>query len=258
VLKSYFYKVREDCWELINNTYPEEKSKYALSREIVERSIKEYNVSEKILVLDAGCGHKSKVSSHPNVFYIGTDIVFGDVSRNKDVDYRFVSNLDKIPLKRNSVDIVFSNMVLEHLEDPANFFSDVYQILKPGGYLIFSTPCIYNIVVVVNRLLPDTLSKKLGAVLTNIEEDDIFPTVYRANSISKVRKFYREHNFKEIDLIMYQPPPYAFVFSRIICYLVIYYYKIINKYDALSFLRGIIIARCQKTTPNSGVMDPQI
>lgn len=92
-------------------------------------------------------------------------------------------------------------------------------------------------------MLPDILSQKLGKVLTNTIEEDISPTVYKANSIKKLGKICESNNFRELDLIIYQPPPYAFVFSKIICKLVINYYKTINKHDSLKFLRRVIIAR---------------
>lgn len=137
-------------------------------------------------------------------------------------------------------------MVLEHIVDPKSFFEGIDNMLTRDGYFIFATPCIYNIVVFPNRIIPDTVSSKLSAALTKTNEDDVFPTAYRVNSIGKIRNLFKKTRMKEVDLIMYQPPPYAFVFSTIICRLVIYYYHLINKYDFLKFLRGVIIARYRK------------
>jgi 2-polyprenyl-3-methyl-5-hydroxy-6-metoxy-1,4-benzoquinol methylase len=137
-------------------------------------------------------------------------------------------------------------MVLEHLAHPAKFFMQVENILKSGGYFIFATSCVYNIAVFPNRLIPDFVSRKLSSALTKTDEDDVFPTSYKANSIRRIRNLFKGTRMKEIDLIMYQPPPYAFVFSTIVCRLVICYYHLINKYDFLKSLRGVIIGRYQK------------
>jgi len=248
MLKKHFYRVRQKCWVLIDRKYPEVKTKYDLVIELVKRSVNYKQGNEKLVLLDAGCGHNSGISYKLNqkITLIGTDIVYKDIRNNKEIDSGFVSNLDYVPLKDKSVDIIFSNMVYEHLNAPDKFYSELNRILKPGGHVVFSTPCIYNIVVVINRLVPDSVSKKLGSALTDEDEEDIFPTFYRANSIRKIRKLGKTNGFKEIDLIMYQPPPYAFVFSTTICRIVIYYYKKINKYNMLKFLRGVIIARYEK------------
>ena len=46
----------------------------------------------------------------------------------------------KIPLPNKSVDLVFSNCVIEHIEEIDKVFSEVYRVLKPGGKFVFTTP----------------------------------------------------------------------------------------------------------------------
>ena len=46
----------------------------------------------------------------------------------------------KIPLSNKSVDLVFSNCVIEHIEGIDKVFSEVYRVLKPGGKFVFTTP----------------------------------------------------------------------------------------------------------------------
>ncbi len=45
-----------------------------------------------------------------------------------------------IPLKPNTLDVVTSLAVLEHLNNPANNLREAYRILKNGGLLILTTP----------------------------------------------------------------------------------------------------------------------
>ncbi len=246
MIRSYFHQIRSDCWDMIKRKYPMDKTKSEITWEFVEKSIGSCSPDERVVVLDTGCGHRSKVAPFPNVTYVGTDIVYDDVRHNRDVNLRFVSNLDRIPLKKESVDVIFSNMVMEHLRHPDEYFSQVHEILKPGGFLIFSTPCVYNIVSAINRLLPDGASRRLGKLLTEIDEEDIFPTYYRANSLGRIKRLSANHGFEEVEIRMFQPPPYAFVFSRAICNAVIAYYKIINRYAFLRSLRGVIVAKYRK------------
>jgi len=46
----------------------------------------------------------------------------------------------KMPLKSNSVDLVFSNSVLEHIKNIEAVLKEVKRVLKPAGYLIATMP----------------------------------------------------------------------------------------------------------------------
>ncbi len=242
MIGSYFQKVKKKCWKIIAREYPEGKDKYAIIGNIIAHSARDGDI-----ILDAGCGHKSVIpeAKHLRIKKIGMDLVLEDIKDNKSIDAGLCANMNHIPLKSNSVDIIVCNMVFEHLREPGTIFAEFDRVLKEGGSLIFMTPCIYNIVPFINRLIPNRFHKKLGKLLTGIDESDIFPTFYRANSSGKLRRSLRGR-FVERELLMYQPPPYAFVFSTVVCRLVIYYYHLINRYDNLKFLRGIIIGRYEK------------
>ena len=45
-----------------------------------------------------------------------------------------------LPFEENMFDVVFSNHVLEHIEDDAKAMSELFRVLKPGGMGIFQIP----------------------------------------------------------------------------------------------------------------------
>lgn len=45
----------------------------------------------------------------------------------------------KFPYPSNYFDIVHGNQVIEHISDSDSFLSEVYRVLKPGGYAVLST-----------------------------------------------------------------------------------------------------------------------
>ncbi len=243
MLAKYFRGVRQKCWEIIEREYPEEKDKYAITQGLVAKSLK-----DNCILLDAGSGHWSNFPevSHLKGIKIGIDKIPDDIRKNKSIDIRLCADINCIPLKSESVDIIICNMVFEHLEKPETNFSELSRVLKKDGHLIFMTPCIYNIVTIISRILPDHFHKKLAKLLTCTSESDTFRTFYRANSVGRLRRMLYKNNLIEKDLIMYQPPPYAFVFSIRICKIIIHYYHFINRYNFLRFLRGVIISRYQK------------
>ncbi|ORX23733.1 SAM-dependent methyltransferase [Thermoanaerobacterium sp. PSU-2] len=47
-------------------------------------------------------------------------------------------SMEQIPIIDDSIDVVFSNMVLHHVENPFKGIMEIHRILKPGGMLILT------------------------------------------------------------------------------------------------------------------------
>lgn len=79
--------------------------------------------------------------------YIGTKNLYGidvvpEVLRNarKRGVYIKIGNLnEKFPYRSNYFDVVHGNQVIEHMYDSDMFLSEIYRVLKPGGYAVIST-----------------------------------------------------------------------------------------------------------------------
>jgi SAM-dependent methyltransferase len=53
-------------------------------------------------------------------------------------------DLHNIPLEENRFDVVFCNHVLEHVKDAKQCMSELYRVMKPGGFGIFQVPQDFN------------------------------------------------------------------------------------------------------------------
>ena len=84
-------------------------------------------------VLDIGCGSRPYKSLFHNS--IGIDYNSGDIHATG----------ENLPIKSESVDLVFSTQTLEHVEDPKTFLLEARRVLKPGGRIILSTHGTYPI-----------------------------------------------------------------------------------------------------------------
>ena len=49
-------------------------------------------------------------------------------------------DLHDIPFGENTFDVIFCNHVLEHVEDDIRCMSELYRVLKPGGWAILQSP----------------------------------------------------------------------------------------------------------------------
>lgn len=55
------------------------------------------------------------------------------------------ADIQNLPFENDSFDIVFCNHVLEHVEDDRKALSELYRVMKPGGWGIFQVPIRYQL-----------------------------------------------------------------------------------------------------------------
>jgi SAM-dependent methyltransferase len=145
--------------------------------------------------LDAGCGHdileygagteQFDLASKAQMV-VGCDLDVRSLKQARQVKYRVCGNLEKLPFRPGSFAVVSLNNVAEHLTDPSKTFAEVARVLKKHGRLIIHTPNARSYVVWVARLarllLPEPIVFRLIKFIEHREEDDVFPTLYRANT----------------------------------------------------------------------------
>ena len=72
-----------------------------------------------------------------------------------------IANADKIPFESDRFDVVFSDNVLEHLDEPEAVFREVARVLKPGGVFLFKTPNKRHYMPTIARLTPHSFHQCL-------------------------------------------------------------------------------------------------
>jgi len=68
-----------------------------------------------------------------------------------------------LPFKSAVFDIVIASELLEHLNEPEEFFFEAARILKPGGALILTTPNSENLSIKILRRMPPGMAARLAA-----------------------------------------------------------------------------------------------
>jgi SAM-dependent methyltransferase len=74
-----------------------------------------------------------------------------------------------------TIDLAFSRMVFEHVEDARKAWRNVHAMLAPGGVALAFVPTLFAVPFVVNRLLPDKLGERIAYSLDRTRTDEVNP-----------------------------------------------------------------------------------
>jgi SAM-dependent methyltransferase len=86
------------------------------------------------LILDIGSGDSPYRDLWQHARYLAIDLT------NKEADA--LSNIYNLPVKSDCADMAICTEVLEHVFDTSKALTELHRVLKPGGWLVLSTPFI--------------------------------------------------------------------------------------------------------------------
>lgn len=152
------------------------------AHEIRLRRIRSWKKTHRLhdkTVLDLGClyGSVSEIFREDNDVF-GMDINFPalQICRLRIGSRVVVGDLNHLPFKDESIDVVLFTEVLEHLDSPLAVIEQIVKKLKKGGMMLLTTESAHYIdpVRILNPL--KLLEKTLGLVLPRLlAKSDIFP-----------------------------------------------------------------------------------
>jgi SAM-dependent methyltransferase len=101
---------------------------------VVRDLLFESGLEQGATVVDYGCADRPYVDFLPyGVNYVGVDL-----PGNPKADLELAPD-GTIPVPSETVDLVLSTQVLEHVEDPRRYLAECARVLRPGGKLLLST-----------------------------------------------------------------------------------------------------------------------
>ncbi len=205
------------------------------------------HLDDKTSCLDFGAG-RGNVSAM-NFREQGARVSGVDVSpavlENPYLDSAQVMNGSLLPFESESFDLVFSDNVLEHLDDPVSIFKEIYRVLKPGGIFIAKTPNKYHYMPAIARITP-TWFHRLYNKWRGRATEDTFPTRYRANSQADLRSqaLLAGFSVSSISSIEGRPEYLRMTFPTYLCGLL--YERAVNSFEFLSRFRCILIIKMER------------
>jgi len=105
-------------------------------------------LEDNITIIDFGCGNGKILEEIKKINFkarlIGLDVSETALEQARknlpEVKFYKINDGEKIPLKSEIADFIFSSEVIEHIYDTENAFSEMARILRPGGKILLTTP----------------------------------------------------------------------------------------------------------------------
>lgn len=135
--KEYFDEVASN-WDNMRNDF--------FSDEVRLVAYKTAHVEEGKIAADIGAGtgfiSEGLLKKNVNVIAVDQSDEMLNLLKEKFSDYKNLKCIqgvgENIPLENNTVDYVFANMFLHHVENPDIVIKEMYRILKSGGKLVIT------------------------------------------------------------------------------------------------------------------------
>ncbi len=114
-----------------------------------------------------------------------------------------------LPLKDQSVDLVVSDWVLEHVDDPRFVAAELSRVLRPGGWFCARTPNRWGYIGLATNLVPNQFHTRiLKWAQPGRKEVDVFPTRYRLNTRSRLKKAFDPEQWEHFSYGHASEPAY--------------------------------------------------
>jgi SAM-dependent methyltransferase len=204
-------------------------------------------LSPETVLLDAGCGRTAPVLRK----YIGRVrrligielVPFTGVPPDIET---YNTDLAHLPLDAQSVDLIMSRSVFEHLTDPQAVYYEFARVLRPGGRVVFLTANMWDYGTLVAKMVPNRFH---AAIIRRVEgraEEDTFPTAYRTNTRRDVDRLARTAGLTVEAFDHVSQYPNYLLFNGPLFFLGMCFEKVIANVAMLRFLRGWILVTLRK------------
>ena len=177
----------------IKKSFPDYRFSWEIATEIINRE-----VGKRPFWLDIGARNNARLKTHRgSKLAVGLD----PESRNDiyiDSQTKFVQgSVYELPFKGSTYDFVTSRYTFEHLEFPEKALAEIERVLKPDGIFLLQTTNKNSPLLVMARLIPFAIKKRLLKLLFKENPSGTYRTFYKLNTPAAVEKFNSEVKGRE-------------------------------------------------------------
>jgi SAM-dependent methyltransferase len=199
------------------------------------------------VLLDAGCGRTAPVLRKfigRARRLIGVELVpFTDVPPGIDA---YNADLARLPIESESVDVIMSRSVFEHLTDPESVYREFARVLRPGGRVVFLTANMWDYGTLFAKLVPNRFHAAIVKRVEGRAEEDTFPIAYRTNTRRDVERLAERAGLRVEAFEYVSQYPNYFLFNGALFFIGMCFEKVIARFSFLRFLRGWILVTLRK------------
>jgi len=184
----------EKFWDKAANTYDQEENKDEQTHnKIIERTKEYLKISD--IILDYGCGTgriSNEIAGNVKLIHaidISANMI--EIAKQK-ADGRGIENIDYAHAtlfderyERGSYDVILVFYILHLLEDTPKVMQRINDLLKPGGLIMFATPCMGE-------------KPFLSSVLSLVSKIGLVPSI-RSFRISELQDSIASGNFEIVE-----------------------------------------------------------
>lgn len=145
---------------------------------------------------DAGCGRQSYPDWRKTDFeraetrFIGCDLDRAALRESVAPGRVCAATLEQLPFADASFDVVTSNMVFEHLDEPELVVAEFLRVTAPGGRIVIHTVNVLHYQAWAARCTPHWVHEWVVSRIEGRAAKDVYPVRYRANTSGRLRRLF--------------------------------------------------------------------
>ncbi|MFC6023709.1 methyltransferase domain-containing protein [Plantactinospora solaniradicis] len=128
-------------WKLIGERIPDDHSRQVTSVYYLRQSLTAPDAPS--LLVDLGCGYGESAALtreiRPGTEWIGVDIYESEPAKTIVGEKVLLYDGVNLPFDDESIPLIYTNQVMEHVRHPEALLKDIHRVLTPGGVFIGST-----------------------------------------------------------------------------------------------------------------------
>jgi len=195
-----FIAINRRAAEAITPSHIHEANVFGMYRKLGAMLMSHPRISR---VVDVGAGKFWQFPSHYkewfNIHLIGLDIDASEMADNELLDDKIECDIvSEVLLEPGSVDLFMIHSGIEHFRDNELALRNLFQALRPGGFILAQFPNRYAPFAIANRFLPQEMTKWLLTKFMGPATELGYPAYYDRTNYSAFRKIFRRVGFEEI------------------------------------------------------------
>ena len=128
-------------WQLIGERIPDDHSRQVTSLYYLRQALTAPDAPELVVDLGCGAGATAQLSREmrPGIEWIGVDIHESEAAKSIVGEKVLLYDGVNLPFDDDSIPLIYTNQVMEHVRHPEALLRDIRRVLTPGGLFIGST-----------------------------------------------------------------------------------------------------------------------